>query len=87
MSTGVSVRELKQILVETESPRKLADPVSELPLWDEQLINQIKAAKTIEEARSAENQLREVMVSSQLFVYFFVTQTADHLIFSKGTSS
>ena len=59
---AVTVKELKEILATTEAPRKLVDPVTELPLWDETLMAKIRNAKSKEELAPLEPQVKESMV-------------------------
>ena len=60
--TAVTVKELKEILATTKAPRKLCDPVTELPLWDEELMAKVKNAKNKEELKSVDAEIRKCMV-------------------------
>ena len=60
--TAVTVKELKEILATTKAPRKLCDPVTELPLWDEDLMTKVKNAKNKEELKSVDAEIRKCMV-------------------------
>ena len=60
---AVTVKELKEILATTEAPRKLVDPVTELPLWDETLMAKVRNAKNKEELVSVDAQIRQSMVN------------------------
>ena len=66
--TAVTVKELKEILATTKAPRKLCDPVTELPLWDEELMAKVKNAKNKEELKSVDAEIRKCMVI--LIIYF-----------------
>ena len=52
MLKGVTVSELKDILAKVEPPKRLMDPITELPSeWDQTLLTKIKSAKSIEEIK------------------------------------
>lgn len=60
---AVTVQELQEILKTTKSPRKLIDPVTELPLWDEKLMTIVRNAKSYQEIKPVDEELRKTMAS------------------------
>ena len=65
---AVTVKELQEILATTKAPQKLCDPVTELPLWDEELMAKVKNAKNKEELKSVDAEIRQCMVISIICV-------------------
>ena len=63
--SAVTVKELKDILSSTKAPRKLVDPVTELPLWDEKLMAKVRNAKNKEELVSVDAEMRQSMVTKK----------------------
>ena len=62
MLKGVTVSELKDILAKVEPPKRLVDPITELPSeWDQTLLAKIKSAKSIEEIKDLEEPVKATM--------------------------
>lgn len=81
---AVTVQELQEILKTTKAPRKLIDPVTELPLWDEKLMTIVRNAKSYQEIQSVDEELRKTMVSS--FQKLQLTKRNSFSFFSGATS-
>ena len=62
MLKGVTVSELKDILAKVEPPKRLMDPITELPSeWDQAIIQKIKSAKSKEEILHLEEPVKATM--------------------------
>ena len=62
MLKGVTVSELKDILAKVEPPKRLMDPITELPSeWDQAIIQKIKNAKSKEEIMHLEEPVKATM--------------------------